>query len=146
MAALPLVYPHLPLQRCWAHKIRIILDKVKKKDHPMVKRALHKMMNASNLVQARKATGRFADKWIAVYPKAVRCLQADLDDLFTFFTCKDPSWWKTVRTRNAIERRFREVRRRTRPMGVFSDRKILKDSYMPSFLMRINSRESVPLF
>jgi transposase-like protein len=27
-----------------------------------------------------------------------------------------------VRTTNAIERRFREVRRRTRPMGVFSDR------------------------
>ncbi|MGA8709311.1 MAG: transposase [Steroidobacteraceae bacterium] len=29
---------------------------------------------------------------------------------------------KKVRTTNAIERRFREVRRRTRPMGVFSDR------------------------
>jgi transposase-like protein len=27
-----------------------------------------------------------------------------------------------VRTTNAIERRFREVRRRTRPMGVFQDR------------------------
>jgi transposase-like protein len=29
---------------------------------------------------------------------------------------------KAVRTTNAIERRFREVRRRTRPMGVFSDK------------------------
>ncbi len=29
---------------------------------------------------------------------------------------------KRVKTTNAIERRFREVRRRTRPMGVFSDR------------------------
>ena len=27
-----------------------------------------------------------------------------------------------MRTTNAIERRFREVRRRTRPMGVFQDR------------------------
>ncbi len=29
---------------------------------------------------------------------------------------------KAVRTTNAIERRFREVRRRTRPMDVFQDR------------------------
>ena len=29
---------------------------------------------------------------------------------------------KAVRTTNAIERRFREVRRGTRPMGVFQDR------------------------
>ena len=29
---------------------------------------------------------------------------------------------KAVRTTNAIERRFREVRRITRPMGVFQDR------------------------
>jgi transposase-like protein len=27
-----------------------------------------------------------------------------------------------IRTTNAIERRFREVRRRTQPMGVFADR------------------------
>ena len=27
-----------------------------------------------------------------------------------------------VRTTNAIERRFREVRRRTRPMGTFQDK------------------------
>ena len=27
-----------------------------------------------------------------------------------------------MRTTNAIERRFREVRRRTRPMGVFQDK------------------------
>ena len=30
LAALPLVYPHLPVQRCWVHKLRNVLDKVKK--------------------------------------------------------------------------------------------------------------------
>ena len=30
VAALPTVYPGIPLQRCWAHKIRNILDKVRK--------------------------------------------------------------------------------------------------------------------
>jgi transposase-like protein len=38
----------------------------------------------------------------------------------TFFLFDDPSWRKAVRTTNAIERRFREVRRRTRPMGVMA--------------------------
>src|SRR3984893_14876047 len=30
LAALPVVLPDLPVQRCWAHKIRNILDKIKK--------------------------------------------------------------------------------------------------------------------
>jgi transposase-like protein len=38
---------------------------------------------------------------------------------FRYTTLKER---KAVRTTNAIERRFREVRRRTRPMGVFQDR------------------------
>jgi len=122
LAGLPLVYPHIPLQRCWAHKIRNILDKVKKKDHLTVKQGLHRIMNASNLVKARQAIARFIGKWDTVYPKAVKCLKVDIEDLLTFFTFKDPAWWKAIRTTNSIERRFREVRRRTRPMGVFSDR------------------------
>jgi len=42
--------------------------------------------------------------------------------LLTCWCYKSLSQRKAVRTTNAIERRFREVRRRTRPMGVFSDR------------------------
>lgn len=122
LAALPLVYPHIPIQRCWAHKIRNILDKVKKKDHLVIKQDLHRIMNASNLVKARQAFARFTAKWDTLYPKAVKCLKVDIEDLLTFFTFKNPSWWKAIRTTNSIERRFREVRRRTRPMGVFSDR------------------------
>jgi transposase-like protein len=39
-----------------------------------------------------------------------------------FFSIQDPKLWKKIRTTNLIERRFRELRRRTRPMGVFSDK------------------------
>lgn len=122
LAALPLVYSQVPLQRCWAHKIRNILDKVRKTDQPGVKRSLHRVMDAKHLVGARQAAKRFVEKWNRLYPKAVRCLREDLEELLTFFSFKDPSWRKSIRTTNSIERRFREVRRRTRPMGVFSDR------------------------
>ena len=121
-AALDTVYPRIPRQRCWAHKIRNILDKVRKGDWAHVKRGLHAIMNAPNVVAARAAARRFADRWEAIYPRAVACLRNDLDDLLHFLGF-DTEWWRvTVRTTNAIERRFREVRRRTRPMGVFSDR------------------------
>ncbi len=122
LAALPLVYGQVPLQRCWAHKIRNILDKVKKTDQPRVKRSLHRIMNAAHLVGARQEARRFVERWEPLHPKAVHCLKEDLEELLTFFSFKDPSWRETVGTTNAIERSFREVRRRTRPMGVFSDR------------------------
>lgn len=122
LAALPLVYPHVPVQRCWAHKMRNILDKAKKKDREPIKRDLHRIMNADNKASARKNAGRFAQRWGVLYPKALACLKADLDELLTFFAFDDPDWRKRSRTTNAIERCFVEVRRRARPMGVMADR------------------------
>ncbi len=121
-AALPLVYEEIPVQRCWAHKSRNILKHVKKKDHDAVKRSIHRIYLAKNIVKARQAAGQFTRRWSALYPGAVSCLRKNLDELLHFFIYKDKTWRKTTRTTNAIERRFREVRRRTRPMGVFSDR------------------------
>jgi transposase-like protein len=37
LAALPSVYPDIPVQRCWAHKMRNVLGKVRKADHDAVK-------------------------------------------------------------------------------------------------------------
>lgn len=120
--ALPIVWPEVPVQRCWAHKTRNVLDKIRKADWDRVKRDLRRIPNAETIVDARRAAGRFADRWKRPYPDAVRCLRNDLDDLLVFFRYRDPVWRKATRTTNAIERRFREVRRRTRPMGVFTSR------------------------
>ncbi len=68
LAALPMVYPAIPVQRCWAHKIRNILGKVKAADHDAVKGDLHKVMNAQNLAAARSAAGRCARRWQGAYP------------------------------------------------------------------------------
>ena len=62
LAALPIVYPAIPVQRCWAHKIRNVLDKVKVADRDAVKAALHKIMNADTRPKARSAARRFADR------------------------------------------------------------------------------------
>ena len=122
LAALPTAYPGVPVQRCWAHKIRNVLAKVRLADQPTVKADLHAIMNATTLPRARSAARRFANRWATDYPRAVACLRDDLDELLTCWCYKSLSQRKAVRTTNAIERRFREVRRRTRPMGVFCDR------------------------
>ena len=49
-------------------------------------------------------------------------LRADLADLLTCFRYPTLQQRKAVRTTNAIERRFREVRRPARPMGTIQDK------------------------
>ena len=90
-------------------------------DQPKVKRALHKVM-MPNQAAARSAARRFADRFEECYPAAVACLRNDLDELLICFHYKSEDQRRRVRTTNAIERRFREVRRRTRPMGTFQDK------------------------
>lgn len=121
LAALPVVYPGIPVQRCWAHKIRNIVAGVRAADRTAIKATLHAVMKASNMVAARSAAAAFARRWRDTYPKAVASLRRDLDELLACFRLVDPKWRRRVRTTNAIERRFREVRRRTRPMGAFAD-------------------------
>ncbi len=143
LAAPPTVYPGVPVQRCWAHKIRNVLDKVRAHDRDDIKAALHKVMNADTRQSARSAARRFADCWEDPYPKAVACLRNDLDELLTCFRYKTLEQRKAVRTTNAIERRFREVRRRTRPMGVFQDRTSM-DRILFAVFTYENSNQGVP--
>jgi putative transposase len=121
-AALPLVYPQIPVQLCWAHKSRNVLDKVRLPDRPAVKRSLRAISHARGLTQARRAAARFVRRWESSYPRAVSCLRQSLEDLLHFFSFSSDKWRTASRTTNAIERRFREVRRRTRPMGVMAYR------------------------
>jgi putative transposase len=120
-AALPLVYSDVPIQRCWAHKTRNILNYVKRADQKKIKKILYRISHARNLREAHKAARGFRVRWQASYPKAVQCLHQDLPELLSFFKINLSLPPSTLRTTNAIERRFREIRRRTRPMGTFSD-------------------------
>ena len=143
LAALPTVYPGIPVQRCWAHKIRNVLNKIRKPDQRAVKAGLHAVMNAATAAAARSAARRFAGRWQALYPKAVACLRNDLDELLVCFRYKTLEERQAVRTTNAIERRFREVRRRTRPMGVFQD-KTSMDRILFAVFTHENQTQGVP--
>jgi hypothetical protein len=51
---------------------------------------------------------------------AVACVERDLESLLVFFDYPE-AMRVGLRTTNAIERSFREVRRRTRPIGCFNN-------------------------
>lgn len=123
LAALPFVYPQVPLQRCWVHKTRNILNYARKGDQPAMKKNLHAISHAASLLrEAQGALKSFCRIWQTLYPRAVKSLMNHEEQLLAFFRIKEPELWSSIRTTNLIERRFREVSRRTRPMGVFSDR------------------------
>jgi putative transposase len=118
--ALETVYPRARHQRCWVHKMRNLLEKVRRRDEKQVKAEAQKIYLAANLAAARRAFERFRFHWRSLYPAMVRQLERDLPELLHFFAFPRHLWRK-LRTTNVIERCFVEVRRRTRPMVVFTN-------------------------
>jgi putative transposase len=118
--ALPTVYPRALHQRCWVHKMRNISEAVRRRDHDRVKHDAQKIYQAASLAEARRCFQRFQWNWQVAYPALVRRLERDLPELLNFFQFPR-HLWKKLRTTNAIERCFVEVRRRTRPMVVFTN-------------------------
>jgi putative transposase len=117
-AAIQTVYPRVAHQRCWVHKMRNILDKVRKRDHDAVKTGAQAIYLAEGLRSSQAAARAFCRRWRRDYPSMVRQLERDLPELLAFFRFPKHLWRK-LRTTNIIERCFVEVRRRTRPMVCF---------------------------
>lgn len=126
IAAIELVYPRALHQRCWVHKLRNATKHLKKADIQTFKADARKIYNASTHREAVGAFKNLRKHWYFTAPKAVECLERDLDELLAFLTIPVKEQFRAfirrqIRTTNIIERSFREVRRRTRPMGCFTN-------------------------
>jgi len=117
-AAIQTVYPHVVHQRCWVHKMRNILEKVRKRDYDAVKADAQAIYLADGRRQAVAAARAFCRRWRSEYTSVVKQLERDLPELLAFYRFPKHLWRK-LRTTNIIERCFVEVRRRTRPMVCF---------------------------
>lgn len=100
-------------KRCWVHKTANVLNCVPKSVQPKVKDALHQIWQAETQRDAHQAFDHFEALFSAKYPKAVQCLQKDLDELLAFY--EFPAMhWQSLRTTNPIESTFSTVRHRTK--------------------------------
>lgn len=143
-AAAEVIYPEAKIQRCWVHKLRNVIAKVRKKDEKDVLSGAQKIYLARNRRKAVRAFNRWKYRWQHAYPDAVRCLEKDLDEMLSFFDCPEEHWIK-IRTTNAIERSFREVRRRTRVFSCFSNTASSERLIYAIFTHLNNSWEGKPL-
>lgn len=75
--------------------------------------------------EAIAAFWRWAKRWRGDEPKAVECIESDLEELLAHLK-EPPALRATLRTTNPIERTFREVRRRTKPMTVMNNKESLE--------------------
>lgn len=119
LRALDEAFPGVEVQRCTKHRMENVLEKVLKADREEVRDDLRRVFYAPTLEHSKEAARLFEKKW-RNYPSAVECLLTDLDRCQTYY--KFPiAHWKRIRTTNAIERCFREVRQRVRGIGRFKD-------------------------
>ncbi len=95
------IWPEAPRQRCIVHRIWNVLARVPKKRQAEVKRTV---------------------SWLAMdenFPLPPRYLAKHLGECLTFYRFPEHHW-KNIRGANALERAFKEVRRRINVIGRFS--------------------------
>lgn len=116
--AVSIELPQAKWQRCVVHFERNVLAKVPQKEIRAVAADLKVIFHAARRETAEGLAQGFADRYRDRYPKAVRCLEAGLDDALAY-TEFPSSHHRYIRPTNGLERLFREVKRRTKGVGVF---------------------------
>ena len=110
----------VPRPRCWVHKLRNVTGYLPRRYQPDCLRDAKRIYLATNYRQAVQRFKVWCRKWRGQLPKAVQCLEKDIEDMLVFLK-EDKKLWVKVRTTNVIERLFKELRKRTRPMSLFAN-------------------------
>jgi transposase-like protein len=105
-------------QRCTVHFQRNVLAHVPQAEAKAVAADLKVVFQAARRETAAALAASFATRYGGLYPKAVASLERGLDEALTY-TAFPSSHHRLIRTTNGLERAFREVKRRTRVVGVF---------------------------
>jgi putative transposase len=114
------IWPRALHQRCWVHKLRNLSNRLKASQRPCLEQA-KLIYQAAHQQEALQRFRKWKERWGKIAPRAVHCLEADLEELFSIFQLP-PAQRRRLRTTNVIERLFVEVRRRIRTMCAFTTR------------------------
>ncbi|GGW04660.1 MULTISPECIES: IS256 family transposase [Streptomyces] len=111
--ALAELFPQARHQRCWVHKTRNVVNALPKSAQPGAKKALQEIYNAEDRDHAEKAVKDFERAYGAKWPKAVKKITDDADELLAFYDLP-AEHWVHLRTTNPIESTFSTVKLRTK--------------------------------
>ena len=112
-------------QRCKVHFMRNILAYISGRDKKYFAEKLKQIWLQPDYESARKYARSLMDEYELRYPTAVETLEEGLEDSLQFFNFKEIDHRKISST-NILERLNREIRRRTKVVGIFPS----MDSYI----------------
>jgi putative transposase len=115
-ATLKRLFPYKRHQRCIWHKMTNVQAKAKKRNRKALMSQCKMIFAAPTRGEAIHRFKKWKNQWDIEEPAAVKCLAKDLRECLSYHDFPKEHW-KSIRTTNILERSFREVRRRTRPMG-----------------------------
>jgi putative transposase len=119
LAAVSALFPATLRQRCLVHKQRNIMNAIPKREHQEVTTELTGIWKQEKKEDALLNLAAFKAKYRQRYPEAVRSLLEDEEHLLTFYAF--PSvMHRYIRSTNAIESLFSNVRQRTDQIDVFT--------------------------
>jgi len=122
-------YPKVLRQRCLAHKMRNLLQKVPVEAQAEMKQAARAAYQAPSPAMAQALRQDLRARLFKLYPTAVICFEEDFEACIAHLHCP-PSHRRAIRTTNLLERLFEEDRRRMKPIAVFfGERAVLKLMY-----------------
>ncbi|MEH0416144.1 IS256 family transposase [Streptomyces sp. B21-083] len=107
------VFPEARHQRCWVHKTANVVNALPKSAQPGARKALQDIYNAEDRDYALKAVTAFEHAYGAKWPKAVKKITDDVEELLAFYDFP-AEHWTHLRTTNPIESAFATVRLRTK--------------------------------
>ena len=105
-------------QRCKVHFMRNILARVKHSDKKTFAEKLKQIWLQPDRESALRTAKIFIDEYQDKYPEAIHCLESGLEDSLQFYHFNSFDKRKIAST-NVLERLIKEIRRRTRVIGVF---------------------------
>jgi transposase-like protein len=118
--------PRAAWQRCVVHFQRNVLAHVPQREAETVAADLKMIFQSARRQTAETLADAFVERYGEAYPKAVASLERGLDQALTY-TAFPSSHHRYIRTTNGLERLFREVKRRTRVVGVFPNETSAED-------------------
>lgn len=112
------VFPNVPWQRCQFHFSKNIADKAPKKYQAGIRAELNEMFNCQSLEDARKVRDHILDDYRDIAESAMSCLDEGFESAMTIMALPK-HLRRYYRTSNHIERLNKELKRRSKVIGIF---------------------------